>query len=584
MNSLIRSLSFSMLILAAVGCTNEPKLNVILISLDTLRADHLTSYGYDRPTSPFLDQLADRGALFENAYVQLPGTLPSHMSIFTGLYPNEHGVFPPNGALASEILTLPEILHRAGYKTAGFTEGGYVAGHFGFDRGFDRFDDNVPKLTNDIEVVFSRGLEFIQKHQGNEPFFLFLHTYAVHDPYFPPLPYTQRYLDGMNIPEELEGQFDLYSYKEMPLMTPNREAEHRRIYQATRDVVTANLPPGADLPTGPLLAAKNRGNSSEPSPATLTYYTSLYDASINYVDDVLRAFFGSLETSGILDNTVIIVTSDHGEEFLEHGKLTHEQVYQECLHVPLIVLAPGVQRGLRVPDIVRSIDLAPTIYQLTGVVPSAPTSGVSLVPLLERTGLWNAQDAFARDTANIGRSLHSFDQRLLQTVVHQSAQQNQSRWHSRTAKFTTNQTKIEFRAMSYHTAREVNVTIDGSLHSKLEMTPEWQDFTIELDGKTVGRSFIFSSQGCEVPQEVAGSNDQRCLSFRIANFPVDNIELFDLTSDPSGTIDMITQEPNLGKSLAQSMEHYGVNPIIDSETVTLSPEDIERLKSLGYLQ
>ncbi len=584
MKKLIPSLVLSALVSAIAGCGAEPKLNVILISLDTLRADHLGCYGYSRPTSPFLDELAKRGTLFETAIVQLPGTLPSHMSIFTGLYPNEHGVFPPNGALASNIPTLPEVLREAGYRTAGFTEGGYVAGHFGFDRGFEFFDDEVPKLTNDIEVVFSRGLEFLQNQRKNQPFFLFLHTYAIHDPYFPPLPYTTLYLDGLGTPESFEDQFGFYRHSEMPLMNPERTEEHRRIYKATKHLVNRGLPPGADLPTGPFLAAINRGEPRNLSPQSLAYYTSLYDASINYVDDVLRAFFGSLDTLGIPDNTVIIITSDHGEEFLEHGMLTHEQVYHECLHVPLIILSPGHTGARRVQDIVRSIDLAPTIFEMTKVKPPTPVSGLSLVPLLDGAGSWHVQEAFARDAGNTGRSLHTFDQRLLQAVVHQSAKQDQGRWYSRSARFMTNRAEITFRAMSYHTPREVEILVDGSRHSTVHLTPEWQEFRFSIDGGTQERTFLLQTPGCDVPRAVGDGGDQRCLSFRIADFPEDNLELFDLSADSGGTNNIIAAEPALGTELASRMDDYRVDPLADGETVALSPEDIERLKSLGYLQ
>ena len=119
----------SALVLAG-GCTRVPKARgrFILISIDTLRADHLGAYGYARPTSPFLDSLAARGTLFENAVVQLPGTLPSHMSIFTGLYPGEHGVYPPEAVLSPRVATLPEVFRAAGLRTGGHTEGGYMEG------------------------------------------------------------------------------------------------------------------------------------------------------------------------------------------------------------------------------------------------------------------------------------------------------------------------------------------------------------------------------------------------------------------------------------------------------------------------
>ncbi|MGB5400530.1 MAG: sulfatase-like hydrolase/transferase, partial [Thermoanaerobaculia bacterium] len=153
------------LLLLTLGCEAEPTKTLaptrgfILISIDTLRADHLSCYGYTRVTSPFIDTLAARGVLFENAFVQLPGTLPSHMSIFTGLYPAEHGVYPPDGVLSPEIPTLPEIFQANGFRTGGFTEGGYVDGDYGFARGFEVFSDRAGQVESDVEETFGRGLE-----------------------------------------------------------------------------------------------------------------------------------------------------------------------------------------------------------------------------------------------------------------------------------------------------------------------------------------------------------------------------------------------------------------------------------------
>lgn len=583
MNTMITLTRFLCLVaLSAIitGCGATPRPNVILISVDTLRADHLGCYGYSRSTSPFLDSLAEHGTLFETAVVQVPGTLPSHMSIFTALRPNEHGVFPPDGALRPNIPTLPEILQNSGYRTAGFTEGGYVAGHFGFDRGFDRFDDDIPQLANDIEVTFSRGIEFLQEDRGDQPFFLFLHTYAVHDPYFPPLPYSTLYLDDLKISEDHQGQFDYFRHTEMPLMTPERADEHVRIFDATVDVISRSLPDGTDLPTGPHLVAKNRSETMDLSPQGLAYYTSLYDASINYVDDVLRAFVGSLGKLGLRDNTVIIITSDHGEEFLEHGKLVHQQVYHECLHVPLIILSPGHQHGHRVREIVRSIDFAPTILDLVRIEAPAPMSGVSLVPLMEGNQPWSTQEAYARDSDNIGRSLHTLDERLLQTVVHKIPKH----YYSRVAEFSTDRTEITFSAESFFKPRKVELWVDGSKHSTMLWTTKWQKFGVSFDGEPQRRSFVFRTPECDVPAEVIDSIDQRCLSYRIADFPRDTLELFDLNADPTGTTDNAAHQAAIGDQLARRMEKYEPEPEAKGSTVVLSPEDIERLKSLGYLQ
>jgi len=570
--------------LALSGCRDETHPNVILISLDTLRADHLGCYGYSRPTSPFLDELAGRGTLFETALVQVPGTLPSHMSIFTGLYPNEHGVFPPDGALPSRIPTLPETLRSAGYTTAGFTEGGYVSGHYGFERGFDFFDDKVPQRCNDIELVFSRGLDFLQKQTPSRPFFLFLHSYAIHDPYFPPLPYTTLYTENLPPPSSFEDRFAFFRYPELPLVTQKREKGHERIQGATLAFIKDGLPPGVDLPTGSILYAKNRENTGEVSPEALAIYTALYDASINYADDVLRAFWGSLEKLQLLDNTIIVVTSDHGEEFLEHGKMTHGQIYQECLRVPLIILTPQDVGRRRIADIVRSIDLAPTIFDLTGVVAPARMTGVSLTPLMQGTGTWDRLESYARDAGNTNQSLHARDHRLLQAVLHLSEGKGLGDWHTRTAELATESSDIRFRAMSFYTNREVEVLVNDAHLTTLELTPKWEHFSLKVDGGPAKRTFLFRTPGCTAPAEIRDSDDHRCLSFRIADFPQERVELFDLSTDPTGTTDIMDADPEAGSDMTRRMKAYDVPPIVQGSTVDLSPEEIERLKALGYMQ
>ena len=171
------ALALVILLLGCVGCGEEaaprspaveegppPRATrgYILISIDTLRADHLGCYGYGRPTSPFLDSLARRATLFEEAYAQCPSTLVSHMSMFTGLHPREHGVFPPNSVLPAEVETLPEAFKRHGFRTGGFTEGGYVSGRFGFRRGFDEFIARDRFHDRPLQKTFGRGVRFLE--------------------------------------------------------------------------------------------------------------------------------------------------------------------------------------------------------------------------------------------------------------------------------------------------------------------------------------------------------------------------------------------------------------------------------------
>ncbi len=400
----------------------------ILISIDTLRADHLGCYGHDRATSPFIDSLAARGALFENAYAQLPGTLPSHMSMFTGLYPAEHGVYPPKGVLSTRIKTLPEILSAHGLRTAGHTEGGYVHGSYGFARGFDDFSDASYGVECDVERTLNRGMDYLESLGKRERFFLFLHTYAVHDPYPDP-----------RSPDVYHFPMKTYGKPFWPGGPPSDSTE----------------------PTGPRLTELNR-QGVMPGAEVLDYYRAAYDAQIRYLDDLLRDFFGQLEILGLADEVTVVITSDHGEEFAEHGRLLHEQIYRETLHVPLIVLHPDLRSGQRIRDLVESIDIAPTILELAGADLPVPISGRSLLPPLAGSAVADPREAYAEGVVAAERALiRQTDDGLHQLVWRSRSFDEQGRWMSRELSFDTFEEEMVLEVASFHQPRQLDVTVDG---------------------------------------------------------------------------------------------------------------------------
>ncbi len=345
---------------------------VVLISIDTLRADHLGAYGYPLDTSPFFDEFAQRGTLFEQARVQLPGTLPSHMSIFTGLYPREHGVYPPDSVLSESIPTLPELFQQAGYRTAAFSEGGYVAGRYGFSRGFDVYDDITKDKPGGAAETVRRALEFVDDLGRDDRFFIFLHTYEVHDPYMAP--------DGYG---SWEG-----------------------------------APPDVWEPTGRNLARASRGEL-EIDREGIEYFVSLYDSSLRFVDDQLRRFMEALWGVDSAGEVWVVITSDHGEEFREHGGFAHHQIYNETLHVPLLIRRLDQRRGTRVPSLVESVDIAPTLLELAGI-DAAPLrlSGRSLAPLLDNPDLDFKSRAYAEGYSHqIESVFQQRDDGLYQLVV-----------------------------------------------------------------------------------------------------------------------------------------------------------------------
>jgi arylsulfatase A-like enzyme len=325
-----------------------PRCSLVLVSIDTLRADHLGCYGYGRNTSPNIDRMAGDGILFERAHATSYVTADSHMSIFTSLYPSVHGV--RNASVENRralrlhpyIKTLPEILREAGYVTGAITGGGNAAADFGFDRGMDSF-----QVVWEIDAAVEQATRFIEQHQ-NAPFFLFFHTYHVHDPYLPG-PRTPRFFEG-----SYKGKIMVDGDKLRSLQKDGSFAEQRRAYW---------------------------GLVNRDDPDEIAYLVSLYDGEIWEVDHHLGRLLGFFRLH--VPDAVIIVTSDHGEQFLEHGDVLHNDLYQELLHVPLIIAGRRLASGIRIRTPVSLIDLAPTALDLMGLPAIPQFQGRSLAPTLQ---------------------------------------------------------------------------------------------------------------------------------------------------------------------------------------------------------
>jgi arylsulfatase A-like enzyme len=340
----------------------EPGWDVLLISLDTLRADRLGCYGYSRPTSPHLDRLAERSVRFATAVSQSPWTRPSHRSLLNGLYPvSRQGLSSP---------PLAVMLWQAGYRTRALTGGGQLHYRFGFQRGFEEY-----RITDWLRVIDDAARHLTVESERRQ--FLFLHTYEPHDPF------THTEL-ASGLPRGRIGQ----SFS-------NRD--HQRL-------------------KGTLSAAEK------------TYIEALYDGGIAFTDRQLGRLLEKLTASGVMEHTVVLVTSDHGEQFWEHGNFRHGQnMYDHQLLVPLILyLPPDLRRQLGLdPELagsvirqqVRLVDLYPTILDLLAIPLSHPVQGRSLRPLLEGRALAPVE-AFAENTnVKIERkALRSERHKLVHTV------------------------------------------------------------------------------------------------------------------------------------------------------------------------
>ncbi len=301
--------------------------SIVLVSLDGVRASSMSCCGESRPTTPFLDRLfGEQGIVFERALTQSVETIPSHMTLLTGLYPCVHGVQDAEHALGTEVETLPDALRRLGYATAAFTDGAGLARELGFGRGFDSYVEDFKVHLWDVdewsEETFDRAISWIRNRRGR-PFFVFVHASEALPPHVP----ARKYLDFFK---------------------------------------DARLSGDSSIDEGTLVR---------------------YEREIRHLDDALEKFVSALDDASDPESTYLIVTSGHGEEFFEHGvRGFGTQLYEESIRVPLLMRGPGLKAGRRYSEAVGLIDLAPTILELAGGRPPQAMQGRSVATAL-RSGL-----------------------------------------------------------------------------------------------------------------------------------------------------------------------------------------------------
>jgi arylsulfatase A-like enzyme len=336
------------LLLVLAGCAGHPhqrtgrRDNVVVVVIDTLRQDHLPTYGYSRDTAPFLDELARQGAVFDGL-TPAPWTKPATTALLTGLHPVRHQSIDRLDGLPAAAVTLAQRLRGEGYQTFGASANGWVSPAFGFDRGFDTFlyrdGRKSAALNRDLLPMLGRL---------KAPFFLYVHYIDPHAPYTP-----DRGWDGKPLPAALSSH---------PVTIEELDATHfvRR------------------------------------SPELMARARDLYDGEIRQADEGLRALVSTLARQGLMKNTVLVVAADHGEELGDHGRMSHGQtVYQEVLRIPLVFRAPGlVAAGQRLGR-ASLLDVVPTLLGLLGIGrPESDKSldGISLAGRLTRDATSAADD------------------------------------------------------------------------------------------------------------------------------------------------------------------------------------------------
>ena len=322
--------SLLLLLLLLAASTPPPRPHIILISVDTLRADHLGAYGYAKPTSPFLDSLAARGLLFENAYTPRPATSPSHASLLTSLLPQKHAVVSNGFVMAPNVDTLAQALRRAGYDTAGVVAVTHIGRAARFERGFDAFTDPVVRTVTDdnrrdADEIDADARRLIDAHVASrrrQPLFLFVHYFDCHYPY--------RWWD------RTEKADDPWSQQ----VQKQRDVQLRR-----------------------------------------------YDDGVMHVDTHIRRLYEEA-VAKLGPNVVFCVTADHGEQIGDHGlPVGHADIYRETVAVPLIIAGPGIPTG-RVPAAVSTMDIGVALTKLAGAKFSNPVDGQDLLAIADRSMSW----------------------------------------------------------------------------------------------------------------------------------------------------------------------------------------------------
>jgi arylsulfatase A-like enzyme len=359
---IVRSLGVVPRPTAPAKAAGDPPQGVLFIWVDTLRRDHLDVYGYGRETAPAVRRMASEGTLFRDEVTQATWTKVSTPSVLTSLYPTSHGVHDFSDRLPNSAITLADVYRRAGYATLSMSSGLFTGRFTNLHKGFDEVHENgsikgEQRMSKTARIFVDRLLPWLEAHR-EVPFFVFLHVQDPHDPYRPYPPYDTLWADRSG------------------------EAEHEREAKVVRGFIADPQMKGFLMPSrDELLKA---GIAPEPY---VDYERSWYDGSIRGMDPEIARVLEGLRNLKLDRRTLVVYTADHGEEFLEHGKMFHGQsTYGELSDVPLVLWRPGtIAAGAVVEQTVQEIDLMPTLLEMSRIPVPPSAQGHSLVPLISTT-------------------------------------------------------------------------------------------------------------------------------------------------------------------------------------------------------
>ncbi len=347
------ALALACLCLCAVSpaCSDKaPRQNVLFITIDVLRADHLGCYGYPRETSPAIDAFAEKSVLFENCISQSTSTVPSHASIFTSLYPPSHGVITNVARLSDEIPSLIKVFESNDYSTGAIISSFVLQSDRGLTQGFETYDETLESIElnrrgypeRHADSTTDTAISWLREREG-EDFFLWIHYIDPHGAYYPPEEYREMFVgdEWYSEGEELEISADFL---------PNTIPKYQELF----------------------------GNKNP------SYYISQYDGEIRFTDDHIGRLLRFLDESGLASNTIVVLTADHGESFTERDHcFTHSiRTYDEQAMIPLIIRFPNLGLSERIEPQVRAIDIMPTVLDRLGLENPYTVHGQSLMKLI----------------------------------------------------------------------------------------------------------------------------------------------------------------------------------------------------------
>lgn len=557
---------------AACSKTPSGPPNILLVSIDTLRADHLSSYGNPLPVSPLLDHISVHGTLFMDVSAQAPWTMPSHYSVFTGQYVSHHGMMLYHNKPRTDMVTMAAVLKEHGYDTAAFTGGAAMSSQFGYAKGFNVYES--PGLNFDKSVP--AAISYLKKRQkqtaqSQAPFFIFLHGFDVHSPYRCQEPFPK---------------FFTGDYASNPI-------DSRAI---------------------PIHSMSN--NSSDLGP-----YLAQYDSCIRSADSYLTQLFRKLKEFDQLENTLVILFSDHGEEFMDHGGFDHNwmSLYRCDIGTILILSGPGIPEGEIVGYPVQNVDIFPWLMDYLKIPVKTPIDGINLFateringtgPVVSENLLFHYLLVDSDNDYFIQNSVHFWVGTVRPADTKMSLEEAVFKEFGTDNRFVQKPNDKEFIINTGFMNAQIKLCNPGDNEGCFVM---FEIFDIISPGMT---ERIFERQRClsdENPETIIGWSDQtmgncifsmpndsyklsrsvneQCLRMGrwklIHDFGDDSIELYDLETDPGERHDVSDRHPDVAldfriklKDEFHHVEHR--DDIFSLDEVDKTTRD--SLHALGYIQ